>query len=104
MRPNNMDHKTLTALRGSIAKWEAIVAGTGEDLGYKNCPLCAEFWDDGVCSGCPVSDATGEAGCAGTPYDDYLDHEKGAGLDSLDAHETAVRMRDFLVGLLPAPR
>lgn len=28
-----MDENTLTALKGSIAKWEGIVAGTIRDLG-----------------------------------------------------------------------
>ena len=38
-----MNRKTLTALKGSIKKWEKIVAGTGSDNGYQNCPLCALF-------------------------------------------------------------
>lgn len=93
-----MDDRTLAALRGSIAKWEAIVDGTGEDQGTNNCPLCHEFYNNG-CVGCPVSAATGKPRCDGTPY--YNDSVYKRDNDSPEAHEAAVRMRDFLVGLLP---
>lgn len=73
-----MDERTLTALEGSIKKWEAIASGNGPDYGYKNCPLCIEFIDatdpedpeeDGdTCFGCPVSIKTEQTGCDGTPY------------------------------------
>lgn len=65
-----MDARTLKALKGSIAKWEAIVAGTGTDEGPRNCPLCVEFWGD-YCKGCPVRDKTGHHGCIGTPYAEW---------------------------------
>ena len=68
-----MDAKTLTALKGSIAKWEAIVAGTGEDRGTENCPLCAVFFGPGCCEGCPVERSTGQYGCLGSPYEDFVD-------------------------------
>jgi len=38
-----MDAETMAALKGSIAKWEAIVAGAGKDFGASNCPLCRKF-------------------------------------------------------------
>lgn len=95
-----MDDRTLAALCGSIAKWEAIVDGTGEDRGTSNCPLCHEFYNND-CVGCPVSAATGKSRCDGTPYEDYDDSVYECGDDSHEAHEAAVRMRDFLVGLLP---
>lgn len=58
------------ALRGSIAKWEAIVAGTGTDQGPTNCPLCVLFWDaPNYCSGCPISEWSGQSYCYGTPYE-----------------------------------
>lgn len=60
------------AIRGSIAKWEAIVAGTGEDDGPDNCPLCQTFWLD-FCRGCPVRGRTGHSFCGGSPYDQWLD-------------------------------
>jgi len=47
-----MDAKTLKALKGSIKKWEKIIAGTGVDKGGDNCPLCkACGWN---CRDCPV--------------------------------------------------
>lgn len=65
-----MPARTLEALKGSIAKWEAIVAGTGKDHGTSNCPLCAEFFDD-YCVGCPVRKKTGFSVCRQTPYKDW---------------------------------
>jgi hypothetical protein len=73
-----MDERTKTALEGSIAKWQAIVDGTGFDRGPDNCPLCIAFFDtqgendDGYtvseCNDCPVYQYTGETGCQRTPY------------------------------------
>ena len=73
-----MDEKTMTALQGSIAKWEAIVNGTGKDNGVENCPLCKEFnerivweaddWTADGCFGCPVAHHAKRAGCGNTPY------------------------------------
>lgn len=74
-----MPEASLTALRGSIAKWQAIVDGTGGDWGTENCPLCVLFYDctdepedheNGPinCSGCPVSAHTGASDCIGSPY------------------------------------
>lgn len=71
-----MDDEKLNALQGSIAKWEAIVAGTGEDHGWKNCPLCVMFNQpdsDHDCSGCPVADSVGEHGCEETPYIEWAE-------------------------------
>ena len=48
-----MDEKTLTALKGSIAKWERIVKRTGVDNGSENCPLC-HIYLPLKCQGCPV--------------------------------------------------
>lgn len=73
-----MDERTLTALQGSIKKWEEIVAGTGVDGGVDNCPLCKEFseatdssaegWRADGCHGCPVAIKADENGCGNTPY------------------------------------
>jgi hypothetical protein len=81
-----MDAETLEALRGSIAKWEAIVAGKGKDKGCANCPLCLKFnrghihrdkseslpeegpWN---CAGCPVAEVTRRDYCEGSPYERY---------------------------------
>jgi hypothetical protein len=62
-----MDDETLAALKGSIAKWEGIVAGTAADQGERNCPLCQQF-PSPTCNGCPVKERTGRSNCSGTPY------------------------------------
>ena len=64
-----MNKATEKALRGSMRKWELIVVGEGSDEGYKNCPLCAEFFEEPECYGCPVSAKTGLGCCDGTPYE-----------------------------------
>lgn len=87
-----MNAETLTALRGSIAKWRAIVAGTGINRGPSDCPLCKLFFFVRRCVGCPVFERTGETGCGGTPYSDY---EKNGEL------EVAKAELDFLISLLP---
>lgn len=98
-----MNERTLTALKGSIAKWEAIVAGTGEDKCSNNCPLCQMCGRD--CIGCPVMDKTGREGCANTPWEKW-DAEFGFYSDKRMA-DTPERKRlaqaelDFLRSLLP---
>src|SRR5947209_6256825 len=52
-----MEAATLQALKGSIAKWEKIVAGTGADGGRADCPLCSLFYEYD-CAGCPVAAST----------------------------------------------
>lgn len=100
-----MNAKTLKALRGSIEKWERIVAGTGVDGGESNCDLCQVYLD---CSECPVQIRTNLFGCRGTPYDEWVLWD--AKRDSLDPinpkiHTKGVRLAqaelDFLRGLLP---
>lgn len=73
-----MDKKILTALQGSIEKWEKIVAGTGTDDGWRNCPLCEDFYkkcDVQICDGCPVHEKTGGFGCMKTPYEKWDTHQ-----------------------------
>lgn len=103
-----MDEKTLTALKGSIKKWEDIVAGHGADLGPTNCPLCIEFYGNEFgkdCSGCPVYEHTGKIHCGGTPYSDFY-----AGPIPISGHSPEDREEltqqaqaelDFLRSLLP---
>lgn len=63
------------ALQGSIAKWEAIVAGTGVDGGYRDCPLCKVFYRrPDQCFGCPVTVHTGEHNCVESPYARWLNY------------------------------
>ena len=67
-----MDAKTLKALKGSIKKWKAIVAGNGKDDGKENCPLCKEFADNEFCDGCPVAVDSGHS-CEGSPYREWVE-------------------------------
>jgi hypothetical protein len=73
---SQMDAETLEALRGSIAKWEGIVAGSVDDEGSNNCPLCEMFyrgcgWPS--CFGCPVWKKTGLRNCEGSPYEKWVE-------------------------------
>jgi hypothetical protein len=97
----SMSPETLEALKGSIEKWEKIVAGTGADYGPNNCPLCKMFrksrgeWWDMTCDGCPVKAHTGKDGCEDTPYDSFEGSYK-------DDEEAAARAElEFLRSLLP---
>lgn len=103
-----MDARTLEALKGSIAKWSAIVDG-GQELGWKHCPLCLLFNNrcdekcDLACNGCPVFEASGKRFCVGTPYgaweDDFLAGPKVA--DTARRKALAQAELDFLRSLLP---
>lgn len=102
--PASMPPETLEALRGSIAKWEAIVAGTGEDLGPENCALCQEFITND-CEGCPVYQATQRVYCMSTPYGYYTEGWKAfhiEGRKDIDLTALAQAELDFLKSLLPA--
>lgn len=63
-----MKPEVLEAIRGSVAKWEGIVNGSGVDEGVDNCPLCAMFYE-GNCDGCPVRAKTKLSGCKNTPIE-----------------------------------
>lgn len=114
-----MDEETLTALQGSIAKWEEIVAGTGFDDGADNCPLCFLFvnkeadepeWAQDGCFGCPVAHAVNEQGCSKTPYSNWSLYQledrrfNGPNRVAFDARskELAQHEVDFLKSLLPS--
>ncbi len=108
-----MKPEILTALRGSIKKWEDIVAGDGVDRGYTNCLLCrlvtpvVNYYP--VCRECIVMDASGEQSCANTPYDDWrIHHEREHSTEITpdcircpDCVTLAQAELDFLRSLLP---
>lgn len=105
-----MNDETLTALMGSITKWEAIADGTGVDIGRYNCPLCVAFSIDESpqCGLCPVMRHTGERNCLSTPYIRWIYHQNDVH-DDADWHrvqcpECASIAREeveFLKSLLP---
>jgi hypothetical protein len=104
-----MNRLTLKALRGSIKKWELIVAGEGVDNGVDNCPLCALFFDGG-CNGCPVSEKAADDNCSSTPYIDWLNTQDRTAEDmaifpmvanNTDRKRAARKELAFLKRLLP---
>ena len=106
-----MKRRTLQALRGSIEKWEGVVAGDTTDLGSDNCPLCQMFQNDeedrpesSVCKGCPVKEKTGHSMCGGSPYKDWIRVEPGfhEKYNHTDASlKAATAELEFLRSLLP---
>lgn len=109
-----MKRATEIALRKSIKKWEAIVAGTGEDCGSKNCALCKRFFyrgefgctrDDGEV--CPVREASGAPICINTPYEtfiEYAEEAEGSFPRKIMDNESAIAAvleLEFLKSLLP---
>lgn len=109
---HTMSEATLAALRGSIAKWEGVLAGTISEDGCDNCPLCqlfSHYTNPDVmpgCRGCPVQERTGKPGCIDTPYFAYADYEFHVAEGEADEDETrrrelALAELDFLKSLLP---
>ncbi len=77
-----MDKRTLTALKGSIGKWEKIADGSGMDGGRHNCPLCELFNNlETRCNGCPVKMFSGKRFCKNTPYVPWLREKHRMAID-----------------------
>jgi hypothetical protein len=74
MKTYNWTTQQKKALRGSIKKWERIVAGVANDKGAVDCPCCV-IWNSKMtgsgigCEGCPIKEFTGEDYCWGTPHE-----------------------------------
>lgn len=107
-----MDAKTLEALKGSIEKWEGIVAGRDTDRGQANCSLCYLFNNpildtSDFCEGCPIKEKSGIAYCNGTHYSAWLRHQKEQchpfpyGINCSECSPLAQAELDFLKSLLP---
>ena len=100
-----MDHKTLKALKGSIRKWELIVAGKGVDRGESNCPLCKLFAHaPNYCRCCPVMEETGQESCIGSPYDTWAHTGFWTPNKKITDDESAIAAvleLEFLKALLP---
>ena len=84
--------REVTAIEGSIGKWENIRHSNGADEGGRNCPMCQEFYNVYLeaCGACPVFKVTGREGCAGTPYNAWGPHHRDNHMDLADS----VRMKD----------
>ena len=65
------------AIELSIQKWESIIYLTERgfkiraDGGPSTCGLCALFYHDVHCHGCPIYEETGLKGCVSTPHEDW---------------------------------
>lgn len=112
-----MKPETLEALRGSIRKWEGIVAGVESDLGTRNCPLCQRFGNGCDRNGeerCPVFCETDAPCCNDSPYEDWKEAqwdrwEKGlthfvAPVTDDETVMCAVLELEFLKSLLPTDK
>lgn len=73
---------TLSALEGSVEKWQRIYDGRASNGGPDDCPLCQMFLtpfqfclslDERAkqCLHCPVALSVGETNCRNTPYQTY---------------------------------
>lgn len=104
-----MNIKTLTALKGSIEKWEKITAGKGIDEGPLNCPACLMFLTHN-CQGCPVYEKTKRRLCVNSPYDTWGWHQNISHAEKKKERvycptckKLAKAELDFLKSLLPKP-
>ncbi|MGB1215068.1 MAG: hypothetical protein ACPG4X_17000 [Pikeienuella sp.] len=105
-----MDERTLQALKDSIAKWEKnarVRKVENATVRVSDCPLClmfhSRFFGLG-CRGCPVSEATDQIECDGTPYEEANNRLYQWRDDSCDGKPFRAAARaevDFLKSLLP---
>lgn len=96
----SMDAETLEALKGSITKWELVLAGKENGNCRSNCPLCTKFYRDG-CQGCPVFKSTGREYCSGSPYKDYIRACNASNPNADALAQAALAELNFLKSLLP---
>lgn len=94
-----MSKRAEKALRGSIKKWEGILAGKTRDKQSDNCPLCQTFY---LCEGCPVMEKTGYNQCRLTPYDEW-NYKGGMGSTANTPKLKRIARKEiaFLKSLLP---
>ncbi len=71
----------IKALKKSEVRWANIYQGHSMVNG--DCSLCDMFLFLNDCQLCPIMNKTGLSNCKGTPYDQWIDHQKYAhGVDS----------------------
>lgn len=102
------DAETVSALNGSIAKWEKRAAGEIKSPCVSDCPLCTLYYWAGKsgCWGCPVAAVTGEKGCQGTPCHRYhIALERAEEIDASGCGDVLAQIAkeevEFLKSLLP---
>lgn len=104
-----MQKETLKALKGSIKKWEDVIAGRIADKGPRNCALCQLFIARG-CKDCPIAERTGHKYCYDTPHESWCTHHDADHSNLSDAYaikgcadcaELANEELEFLKALLP---
>lgn len=90
-----------------LLKWSTLygLAMQGilaEDGGLSTCSFCQVYLRNPGCRGCPLAKATGELGCVGTSYYDYVD---AIGDDDIEAAiEATSEMVDLLTDIWRAER
>lgn len=102
-----MDDETLEALKGSIKKWERVIAEGTDGTNWMDCPLCLLFWERN-CRNCPVKDRTGRRMCQGSPFEAYAEARQSSdedGVDEIGKEPSVIAAAqaelDFLKSLLP---
>lgn len=96
-----MHPKMKTALEQSIEMWEDRAKGVERD---DKCPLCKASIELSAvkvieCEYCPVMCHTGEDGCDGSPYFNWLNAYKNYGHDNERTMRAAQVEVDFLKSL-----
>ena len=89
--------ETRVALNESVKHWDRLANGTSaknEGTGHRSCALCAIFYIDGACNGCPVKNATGFNFCEGSPY--IAVNGNYGGKDNPRFQAKAAKFRDWL--------
>ena len=66
----------LDVIEKTINYWNKVIKGEIPDSGKIYFPLCHAFWHDSTCYGCPVEEETGMWRCCGTPYEEWILHNR----------------------------
>lgn len=65
--------ETVEALDSCIRRWNKIAKGETGSRGTRHCALCQLYvLKNGDCRGCPIKAVTGEDGCKGTPFANFI--------------------------------
>jgi len=92
----------LTAIKGSIEKWDKVSKRKTCGTTRANCPLCSLYFAENSCKGCPIYEKTGQEDCRGTPFKEYVEYsnlEKYNQDYIPSVNKTARKFRDWLKDL-----